>query len=246
MKYSITLVLFFSFINFSLLGQPNQTMLKRLLGDSGIAPAASTPPNSASDSAPRAPAAAPQAASMVTAPAPAPAVSTAVESNTLVTAGCSGIDIADAVELGSSNINKLVVKDGEFSGASISDVVTQFKTRAKVVKVLRGGSDTIDSLVSQIKDQKKDYITSYADLSFEKLKDFKESAADSTASLSDRLSELGVKAVVRKANVDAGYSEADADRLAKSLTKDERQNFETVKLDELKKSAKKQRRREDC
>ena len=107
------------------------------------------------------------------------------------------------------------------------------------MKVLRGGSDTIDSLVSQIKDQKKDYITSYSDLSLEKLKEFKESAVDATASLSDRLSELGVKAVVRKANVDAGYSEADADRLAKSLTKPERQNFEAVKLDELKKSTKK-------
>ena len=132
MKYSITLILFFSFINFSLLGQPADDA-EATAGDTGTAPAASTPAaNSASDSAPAAPAAAPQAASMVTAPAPAPAVSTAVESNTLVTAVQAGIDIADAVELGSSNIKKLVVKDGEFSGASISDVVTQFKTRAKL------------------------------------------------------------------------------------------------------------------
>ena len=239
MKYCITLILFFSFINFSLLGQPADDA-EATAGDTGAAPAASTPAaNSASDSAPAAPAAAPQAASMVTAPAPAPAVSTAVESNTLVTAVQAGIDIADAVELGSSNIKKLVVKDGEFSGASISDVVTQFKTRAKVVKVLRGGSDTIDSLVNQIKDQKKDYIVSYADLSVEKLKEYEESAFEPTASLSDRLTELGVKAVVRKANIDAGYSEADADEVAKSLNDIERKNFEVVNLDDLKKSTKK-------
>ena len=65
-----------------------------------------------------------------------------------------GIDIADAVELGSSNIKKLVVKDGEFSGASISDVVTQFKTRAKVVKVFKGAG-TIDDLVSMLELRRK-------------------------------------------------------------------------------------------
>ena len=66
----------------------------------------------------------------------------------MVTAVQSGIDIADAVELGSSNIKKLVVKDGEFSAASISDVVTQFKTRAKVVKVYKGEGN-IDHLFEQ-------------------------------------------------------------------------------------------------
>ena len=84
MKFSITLILFFSFINFSLLGQPaddaeatadDEAMMLELHPLLQL-----QPPNSASDSAPAAPAAAPQAASMVTAPAPAPAVSTAVES----------------------------------------------------------------------------------------------------------------------------------------------------------------------
>ena len=94
---------------------------------------------------------------MVTAPAPAPAVSTAVESNTLVTAVQAGIDIADAVELGSSNIKKLVVKDGDFSGASISDVVTQFKTRAKtIVKVFKGAGTIAPDLVNNARTQTKD------------------------------------------------------------------------------------------
>ena len=98
MKFSITLVLFFSFINFSLLGQPADDA-EATTGDiTGTARfcyqlLVFLPPTEVlvlhhpirlQISA--APAVAPQAASMVTAPAPAPAISTAVESNTLVTA----------------------------------------------------------------------------------------------------------------------------------------------------------------
>ena len=148
------------------MGQPADDA-ETTTGDAGTAPAASTPAaNSASDSAP----AAPQAASMVTAPAPAPAVSTAVESNTLVTAVQAGIDIADAVELGSSNIKKLVVKDGEFSGTSISDVVTQFKTRAKVVKVYKVQGQSIN-LVNNARTQNKDRIVGL-DMSFDKIVEY--------------------------------------------------------------------------
>ena len=209
-------------------------------GDTGTAPAATSP--AASSDASAAPAAAPtaSAAAMVTGPsAPAPAISTAVESNTLVTAVQAGLDIADAVALGSSNIKKLVVKDGDFAGASVTDIVKQFKTRAKVVKVYVGSGESIDTLVAQIRVQKKDAIIAFADLTVAKLTEYKDSAVDSSTSISERFQEIGVKAIVRKANVDAGYSETEADDIAKNITKEEREEFATVKLDDLKKATKK-------
>ena len=209
-------------------------------GDTGTAPAATSP--AASSDASAAPAAAPtaSAAAMVTGPsAPAPAISTAVESNTLVTAVQAGLDIADAVALGSSNIKKLVVKDGDFAGASVTDIVKQFKTRAKVVKVYVGSGESIDKLVAQIRVQKKDAIIAFADLTVAKLTEYKDSAVDSSTSISERFQEIGVKAIVRKANVDAGYSETEADDIAKNITKEEREEFATVKLDDLKKATKK-------
>ena len=209
-------------------------------GDTGTAPAATSP--AASSDASAAPAAAPtaSAAAMVTGPsAPAPAISTAVESNTLVTAVQAGLDIADAVALGSSNIKKLVVKDGDFAGASVTDIVKQFKTRAKVVKVYFGSVESIDTLVAQIRVQKKDAIIAFADLTVAKLTEYKDSAVDSSTSISERFQEIGVKAIVRKANVDAGYSETEADDIAKNITKEEREEFATVKLDDLKKATKK-------
>ena len=209
-------------------------------GDTGTAPAATSP--AASSDASAAPAAAPtaSAAAMVTGPsAPAPAISTAVESNTLVTAVQAGLDIADAVALGSSNIKKLVVKDGDFAGASVTDIVKQFKTRAKVVKVYFGSVESIDTLVAQIRVQKKDAIIAFADLTVAKLTEYKDSAVDSSTSISERFQEIGVKAIVRKANVDAGYPETEADDIAKNITKEEREEFATVKLDDLKKATKK-------
>ena len=209
-------------------------------GDTGTAPAATSP--AASSDASAAPAAAPtaSAAAMVTGPsAPAPAISTAVESNTLVTAVQAGLDIADAVALGSSSIKKLVVKDGDFAGASVTDIVKQFKTRAKVVKVYFGSGESIDTLVAQIRVQKKDAIIAFADLTVAKLTEYKDSAVDSSTSISERFQEIGVKAIVRKANVDAGYSETEADDIAKNITKEEREEFATVKLDDLKKATKK-------
>ena len=235
MKFSITLILFFSFINFSLTGQPADDA-EATAGDSGTAPAASTPAaNSASDSAPAAPAAAPQAASMVTAPAPAPAISTAVESNTLVTAVQAGIDIANAVELGSSNIKKLVVKDGEFSGVSISDVVTQFKTRAKVVKVYKGEGN-IDQLVSEIRTQNKDRIVGLVDMSFDKIVEYKKKGQ--SASISDKFRELGEKAKVRKSYIDAGFTESAVDDIASILSEEEIKSFEAASLSDLTNGAK--------
>ena len=209
-------------------------------GDTGTAPAATSP--AASSDASAAPAAAPtaSAAAMVTGPsAPAPAISSAVESNTLVTAVQAGLDIADAVALGSSNIKKLVVKDGDFAGASVTDIVKQFKTRAKVVKVYFGSGESIDTLVAQIRVQKKDAIIAFADLTVAKLTEYKDSAVDSSTSISERFQEIGVKAIVRKANVDAGYPETEADDIAKNITKEEREEFATVKLDDLKKATKK-------
>ena len=236
MKKLITCLTILTTLTHSSMAQPADDA-ESTSGDTGTAPAASSPAASSD-----APAAAPtaSAAAMVTGPsAPAPAVSTAVESNTLVTAVQAGLDISDAVTLGSSNIKKLVVKDGEFSGASISDVVNQFKTRAKVVKVYGGSGESIDTLVAEIRVQKKDAIVAFADLTVAKLTEYKDSAVDSTISISERFKEIGVKAIVRKANVDAGYSEADADEIAKKLTKEEREEFEFVKLDDLKKSTKK-------
>jgi hypothetical protein len=234
MKNPITLISSLSLLSFSAIAQPADDA-ETTSGDTGLAASA---PSTSADAPATAPTA--SAAAMVTGPsAPAPAVSTAVESNTLVTAVQAGLDISDAVTLGSSNIKKLVVKDGDFAGASISDVVNQFKTRAKVVKVYGGSGESIDTLVAQIRVQKKDAIVAFADLTVAKLTEYKDSAVDSTTSISERFQEIGVKAIIRKANVDAGYSEADADEIAKKITKEEREEFEFVKLDDLIKSTKK-------
>ena len=175
----------------------------------GDAPAAA-PAAAPSD----APAAAPSAAAMVTgASAPAAVVSTAVESSTLVTAVQAGLEVSDAVALGSGNINKLADKTAN-TGGSVTNLVSQFKTRATVVKAFSGSGDITTIVNGTVDNLDSDALTSMQSFDLGTMQelvktpdgsgDLAAPPAFNIANAQATIKTLGTKSHVVKAYVDLG------------------------------------------
>ncbi len=188
------------------------------------APAAETEPTAegdASAAAPgdapaAAPAAAPSAAAMVTGgAAPAPTVSTAVESSTLVTAVQAGLEVSDAVSLGSNNINKLADKSANIGGG-VTNLVSQFKTRATVVKAFSGAGDITTIVNGTVDNLDSDALTSMQSFDLSTMTELVKApdssgdlAAPKTFSIANAqatIKTLGTKSHVVKAYVDLGQT----------------------------------------
>ena len=179
----------------------------------GDAPAAAAAPAAAPGDA-AAPAAAPSAAAMVTgASAPAAVVSTAVESSTLVTAVQAGLQVSDAVALGSGNINKLADKTAN-AGGSVTNLVSQFKTRATVVKAFSGSGDITTIVNGTVDNLDSDALTSMQSFDLGTMQelvktpdgsgDLAAPPAFNIANAQATIKTLGTKSHVVKAYVDLG------------------------------------------
>jgi hypothetical protein len=153
---------------------------------------------------------------MVTGPsAPAAVVSTAVESSSLVTAVQAGLEVSDAVALGSGNINKLADKTAN-AGGSVTNLVNQFKTRATVVKAFSGSGDISTIVNGTVDNLDSDALTSMENFDLGTMQelvktpdasgDLAAPPAFNLANAQATIKTLGTKSHVVKAYVDLGKS----------------------------------------